>query len=901
MLDLIKAGGGERSGHKYVKRESDGKGGWRYFYRTLTGERKQHTLHSHLASHVRRHIDQGGAHTKALGEVFEHVKEHARKEGGEALSAIRSVREQAGQEHKRSTEAALKEPDRKKQAEHDRRADRAQHASLMLQKLQGELNEQAGGEPAKGIEGPNPSPHPSAVSSRTAVSQRPNRRPWEARTKPEAHERGAGGGEANPSAHVAGRTEEGKPIHESLDWKHGGDSSFAHTSHGHYAIRPHGEGKVKMTYHRWPKGEERRTEPVESIHSSEKEALAAAETHHVIQPAGRAVERHMGWEKSMDAIDALGVLSKGKKLRPITDKPFDKKAQAKKAAKKKKAGKVVHPTSEAQRKWAFAAEQRGEIPKGKALEWSRRAKAGLSGKMAAPQPPRDVGIRPMGTPLKAGQMRVQHPGGSTGTVVHKDTKAGATPSSGPTPGMGGHMAGKQTAPRGLQGVHPGRTATRLGEALENRSAGHAGEREVGRQIPPPTMVPPRGTGMKRSMDAIDALDCLAKGIECGRMCGKCPTTKKGKGAMSGKMTGKADDPNKGSGLPLTKFPGGPKHVGPVGSARMTGKKKGKKGPKQMPEWLAKLHAKFHGTMTGKVAPRTNITPGRVTPGTAGTKPGTEFVQHPSGAGSRVNLSPSEFDKKAATGPVAQAQTNLQRVMGGPMRRSMESGMQKGGLWSFTDSFDSKNTALLPQEMLFDLLVAFICEAYEHEKQEHEHNGIRPQANVDIHKYWAKCVMGELVQILPKSKNLMAAVKKHKITADKIADILREQGIVKPPTDAHQLTDRDSWQAMGAKVDGEQSEVMEYSRRQRWMGEELEKATPLTLAETPDSRKLVELPPDVDPFVEAARAQRERISKAYRVGEQTWRPNVHANCPIHGFRDLTKTMNLNNSMAKCLCS
>lgn len=31
-----------------------------------------------------------------------------------------------------------------------------------------------------------------------------------------------------------------------------------------------------------------------------------------------------------------------------------------------------HPVSEAQRKWAFAAEDRGELPKGKALKWSKR-------------------------------------------------------------------------------------------------------------------------------------------------------------------------------------------------------------------------------------------------------------------------------------------------------------------------------------------------------------------------------------------------------------------------------------------------------------------------------------------------------------------------------------------------
>lgn len=40
------------------------------------------------------------------------------------------------------------------------------------------------------------------------------------------------------------------------------------------------------------------------------------------------------------------------------------------ATKKKK----VHPVSEAQRKWAFAAEKSGELKKGTADKWSKRAK-----------------------------------------------------------------------------------------------------------------------------------------------------------------------------------------------------------------------------------------------------------------------------------------------------------------------------------------------------------------------------------------------------------------------------------------------------------------------------------------------------------------------------------------------
>jgi flagellar biosynthesis/type III secretory pathway M-ring protein FliF/YscJ len=36
--------------------------------------------------------------------------------------------------------------------------------------------------------------------------------------------------------------------------------------------------------------------------------------------------------------------------------------------------KKTHPVSEHQRRWAFAAEERGKLPKGKAYKWSKRVK-----------------------------------------------------------------------------------------------------------------------------------------------------------------------------------------------------------------------------------------------------------------------------------------------------------------------------------------------------------------------------------------------------------------------------------------------------------------------------------------------------------------------------------------------
>lgn len=43
------------------------------------------------------------------------------------------------------------------------------------------------------------------------------------------------------------------------------------------------------------------------------------------------------------------------------------------------------PVSEAQKKWAFAAEARGELPKGKAREWARKSKGKSLPKRTTPK------------------------------------------------------------------------------------------------------------------------------------------------------------------------------------------------------------------------------------------------------------------------------------------------------------------------------------------------------------------------------------------------------------------------------------------------------------------------------------------------------------------------------------
>lgn len=60
------------------------------------------------------------------------------------------------------------------------------------------------------------------------------------------------------------------------------------------------------------------------------------------------------------------IMKKEAVLQEAYDSAFNDELE--KIAKKK----MTHPVSEAQRKWAFAAEERGQLPKGKAHTWARR-------------------------------------------------------------------------------------------------------------------------------------------------------------------------------------------------------------------------------------------------------------------------------------------------------------------------------------------------------------------------------------------------------------------------------------------------------------------------------------------------------------------------------------------------
>jgi hypothetical protein len=95
-----------------------------------------------------------------------------------------------------------------------------------------------------------------------------------------------------------------------------------------------------------------------------------------VQPIGTAWKSLGTQQKAIVGAGAAGIGAAGFAARPTGGNTTMNKISEytnplmdKLAAKRK-----THPVSEHQRRWAFAAEERGELPKGKAHKWSKRVK-----------------------------------------------------------------------------------------------------------------------------------------------------------------------------------------------------------------------------------------------------------------------------------------------------------------------------------------------------------------------------------------------------------------------------------------------------------------------------------------------------------------------------------------------
>jgi hypothetical protein len=454
-----------------------------------------------------------------------------------------------------------------------------------------------------------------------------------------------------------------------------------------------------------------------------------------------------------------------------------------KAEAKRKKGKKKHPVSEAQRRWAFAAEERGELPRGKAREWSRRVKG-------RNLPDDTEKSEPFGDLVKAVGAEDFY-GKATDGIQSAVSALGAA-----------KMSGRKGKKRKVQ------------DYLERIHAKLSGKQEA--------PLPPRRPGPGRTPPAPPPG-------------GRYPRPGPGRSPApppprDGKMSGKIVGPSDYSG-------------------------------------------RMHGKQEAPLPPR-RPGPGRVPPA---PPPGGRYPRPGPGRSPRPQPAPRMQRSEAGD--------NLD--------------LRKGGLYSFSDSSHETKQAL-PAKMLPEYLAAFVEEAYEHEKQECAHRKITPKADQDLADFWAKRIMGELVQYMRKNKDLARAAKGKDYKS--ISDILRTRGLVQPESMTDTPTDRDSYYAMGAPLDGKSAEVMAFSQSRRGhFHEPLDKSTNLALADRPPEHDFGIVDDKPDPFALGAEKERVRVaSLTSPLHKGDWRASVSHDCPVHGFRDLTKSQNLSNPYAKCTC-
>ncbi len=549
-------------------------------------------------------------------------------------------------------------------------------------------------------------------------------------------------------------------------------------------------------------------------------------------------------ERSGDAIDAL--------------EPLCKKQQ--------------HPVSEQQRRWAFAAEERGELPKGTARKWSRRVKGedlpGRTGKMVDKQMqgPTLVAKRTLRERTAHEAPPKEHrEGGATEKKHYADPEAYKYPiddekhvraaisyfSKPKNANMYppekrrsiwsrirsaakrfGIAVGEESGPPSLEAKQtstPQRTQLRpLGPpraAPEGPPVVHpTGGASKRFGAAPPAKTRPRveplspGPGAVKKLkseDAIDALEALSKaGPYIGPKGGKWADAKHTIPWKGGKAKGKLDWKHEG-GRSTVHTPHGSYRVSPSET------ESGKHVVSYEPTTAGREHP-FRETHSSKEGAR-----GRA-------------QMHHAGAKEPVKL------------------------------KSLDAIDMLKGLWTFEENKKDPHAAL-PDAMLYDYLCAFIEEALEHEKREHKRD-----VNVgDPDRWWAQRVFHELVATMPKSKNLMRAGKGQ--TVDSVLAIMRSKNLVLPD---HPTADPQS----GA------GEKMAYSLRVPWLQADPTASMGLTLRS----------PETVRPNGGASQALALRCGPQVVYRDEPVAARIDPACNVHGYADLTKSQNLRAPYSPCTC-
>lgn len=204
---------------------------------------------------------------------------------------------------------------------------------------------------------------------------------------------------------------------------------------------------------------------------------------------------------------------------------------------------------------------------------------------------------------------------------------------------------------------------------------------------------------------------------------------------------------------------------------------------------------------------------------------------------------------------------------------------KKGMYGFQEK--PKNP--IPDHLLNDYLMAFIEEAYEHEKRECEHKKNKPVGAREQLEFFAKLIMGELAVCVGNNSELERAAAG--VNEQVIADMLNRSGLIQPQVSEQVPVDTQGHEAMCRS----------------WVQDELQKgAKPATL--TPKgSADGMYVDDTVDPFQGLRQVQAAHHTSAFAVEEAEYVAKGDGHCPIHGYGDLTKMMNLRHPYGKCTCS
>jgi len=214
--------------------------------------------------------------------------------------------------------------------------------------------------------------------------------------------------------------------------------------------------------------------------------------------------------------------------------------------------------------------------------------------------------------------------------------------------------------------------------------------------------------------------------------------------------------------------------------------------------------------------------------------------------------------------------------------------QKGMKKSMSDfgGYGGKE-APLPAKWLRDYLDAFIEEAYEHEYHEAVHRAPRLELGESPQRYMAQCVYHELVARIPKCPNLMRAAKQVKADAAYIESALERLNLSRVNSDNYE-----AWRT------GEASRGMALARSMDTVFTKSQEAQPLTINR--EAPAVFASEQRDNPFALLAKAH-DHIPQPY-VGlpDETLRPTVANDCPVHNSSDLTKAGMFATPMLPCTC-